>query len=306
MTSLSSTKPKHVVYKSWAGFLLKGERRWSSLTVNKNNHLDKATWLTSAVEVGSLVGTAQSYDGCGMSAGIEHQIAVLPQSMRQGGLWHLLTKIEEASEPNMPQSVTKLFSKIHLAGWYLDPRGVLRNNVTGAEVAGAEIRNEFTPNNGVVPTTGPAYDKALEWIEVWSDVFSDPRTFPTQIKQAKLGLLSLHKSVESEVYLKYCNIKDASVATLGRNISPELDVAMCFYHSFSVNAPSRARQVLVDVLSKNITSDKVFAKDLVKSLGTNTYASWKTRYTRTWTAAKNSNLFDSSLFLPQGIVPPVL
>jgi len=301
---------RRLQYKTFAGFVKKGDKQWLPSTVNKENHLNKATWLTSAVEVGSFFGTVQSYDGAAMSAGIEHQIAVLPRSMKQGGLWKLLMKIEEASEPNMSPAITKMFSMFRQVGWYLDPRGILRNTSDGTEVSGTEIRNEFTPLNGKVPDSKGAsalnkahYDKALQWIEIFSDVFSDPTTYPSQIKQAKLSLLELHKDLESRVYSKYCNIKDASVAITGRNITPELDLAMCVYHSYSVNAPSRGRKVLEEVLSKNLSVTE-FSKALVKALGTNTYGNWRARYIRTWSAAKNSDLYCDTLFLPGQIMPP--
>ena len=296
---------RRIEYKNFAGFVIRGDKQWLPSTVNKENHLDKATWLTSAVEVGSFFGTVQSYDGAAMSAGIEHQIAVLPKTMKQGGLWDLLMKIEESVESSTSPTITRMFNKFHEAGWYLDPRGILRNSNNGTEVSGNEIRNEFTPLNGKVPSSGPNYEKAHQWIEIFSNVFSDPTTYPAQIKQAKLGLLELHKALESRVYEKYCNVKDASVAREGKNITSELDLAMCVYHSYSVNAPSRGRQVLEEVLSKNLKVQD-FSKELVKALGTNTYANWKARYIRTWTAAKNSGLFCSSLFLPNSVMPPSL
>ncbi len=293
---------RRIVYKNWAGLVTKGTKQWLPASIDKKNHLDKATWLTSAVEVGAVFGTVQSYDGAAMSAGIEQKIAVLPKSLEQGSLWEFLTKIEEALEPSLPRSAMHLFSAIDQAGWYLDPRGILRDKNTGNKVPGQEIRNEFTPQNGVVPASGPLFDQASRWIGLFADLFSDPVTFPIQTRQAKLGLLNLHRAVESQVYKKYCGITDASVAICGKNISPELDLAMCIYHSFSVNAPSKARQTLELVFGKNL-SERSFCHELVKALGTSTYGNWKVRYTRTWSAAKNSGLFEDSLFTSQSVAP---
>lgn len=301
MTS-SSTSHKRITYKGFAGISIKGKTQWLPASVNNKNHLDKATWLTSAVEVGSVFGTVQSYDGAGISAGIEHQIAVLPKTMQQGGLWGFLNKLEDALEPNMPRTLVALFGRFDQVGWYLDPRGILRNKHTGSAVSGTEIRNEIAPVNGVVPESGPDYDKAVLWAKLFANAFGDPATFATQIKQAKLGLLHLHKKTESLVYSRYCNIADASVAVVGTNISEDLDLAMCIYHSYSVNAPTRARQLLEHILSKNL-SEKSFCYELIKAFGTSDFANWKQRYVRTWTAAKNSGLFKDSLFSVAGPAP---
>lgn len=301
----SPNKPRRVVYKSWAGFMLKGGIPWNAASIKKSSHLEKAAWLTSAVEVGATFGTVQSYDGAGMSAGLEHKIAVLPKTKQQGSLWPFLVKIEEALEPNLPRSIVALFSEFEKVGWFLDPRGILRDKHTGKIISGEEIRNEFSPPGGVVPESGPLHDKALRWIELFSAAFSEPATFGIQIKQAKLGLLNFHKDLESKVYEKYSSIDDASVAVVGFNISRELDLAMCIYHSYSVNAPTKARQVLKEVLERNL-SEVDFSKAIVRELGKNTFANWKQRYSRTWTAAKNSNLFDNDLFQENSVAPATL
>lgn len=296
-------KPKRITYKVWAGLMLKGSIPWTAAQIKSASHLEKAAWLTSAVEVGATFGTVQSYDGAGMSAGLEHKIAVLPKTLQQGSLWPFLSKLEEGLEPNLPRGLMHLFSEFEKVSWFIDPRGILRNKHSGKIISGEEIRNEFAPPGGVVPESGPLFEKAKRWIELFSEAFSEPATFPLQIKQAKLGLLNLHKDLESEVYERYCNIADASAAVVGFNISKELDLAMCIYHSYSVNAPTKARQVLKAVLDKNL-SEKNFSKEIIKEFATNSYANWKKRYLRTWTAAKNSNLFDDSLFLDSSIAPP--
>lgn len=293
------TKGRRVAYKKWAGITISGETKWQPSTVKKENHLDKATWLTSAVEGGAKFGTVQSYDGAGMSAGIEHQIAVLPRSLEQGDLWKLLSALEMAVPANNPNMVA-FKAAIDHTGWYIDTQCVLRHKHDGSVVGGAEIREEFAPPGGVVPESGPDFDKAMVWANLFNKLFEDPATFPIQIREAKNDLLNGCKDVESQVYSRYCHIQDASAAVLGKNISPELDIAMCVYHSFSVNAPSKARTVLQTVLAKNL-GPVDFAKELVKGLGTNDYANWQERYVRTRNEAKNSGLFDQGLFT--SIVP---
>lgn len=288
------TRARRVTYKKWAGISIRGNTKWEPSTVKKTNHLDKATWLTAAAEGGSMFGTVQSYDGAGISAGLEHQIAVLPRTLEQGGLWNQLRKLDESLPDTNPHWIA-LKNEFDKVGWVLDTRGVLRHKTTGTPVGGAEIRNEIAPVNGVVPESGPDFEKAVRWAEVFNDLYEDPATFNSQIRETKNGLLSLHKDTESQVYKRYCKIDDASVAEVGTNISPELDLAMCFYHSFSVNAPSKARGVLTEVLGRGL-GPVDFAKQLVKALGTNSYANWTVRYTRTRSLAQASGLFDTGLF----------
>lgn len=291
MTSL----PKHIKYKTWAGILVKGETKWEPSTVKPENHLEKATWLTSAVEGGAMFGTVQSYDGAGISAGLEHTIAVLPKSMEQGDLWKVLLKIDEGLPDTHPSwaAMKQMFDAV---GWYLDTKGVLRKKTTGAVVPAAEIRNEVAPVGGVVPETGPNFDQAVRWATVFNRLFEDPATFQIQIRVTKNNLLNSHKDLESRVYSRFGGLENASAAVVGGNLRPEIDLAMGFYHSFSVNAPTKARAVLSQTLDMPGLGAVDFSKALIRNLGTSTYGKWKERYTRTRTLAKTSGLFSQDLF----------
>jgi len=292
----TAPQPRRVTYKSWAGIKISGTREFSLL--DDQEHMLRAVWLTSSVEVGGKYGAVQGYDGCGMSAGLEHKIALYPKSMTQGSLWGLLANLPRYKS----KAVEALIGALENKGWYLDAgRGVLRYRNTGAPVAAADIREEFSPPGGVVPVSGPSFDKAVKWALLWHEAFSDPVTFREQIIQAKAGLLNSHKDLESKVYKKYCGLEDASAAELGKNISPELDLAMCVYHSFSVNAPSKARKVLEDALKTS--PEKDFCKKLISGLGKNDYANWKQRYKRTREILIKSDGFSKSLFGPDGIAP---
>lgn len=250
--------------------------------------MERAAWLTATIETGAKFGTVQSYDGAGMSAGIEHKIAIYPRTMEQGGLWGLLQKLPDAP------GVVALETALGQIGWYVDARGILRKRATGAAVPAVEIRAEFTPPNGTVPESGPEYQKAVRWAQLWSTAFSDRQTFRAQVNEAKRTLLLSHKDIESRVYKTFANLEDASAATT-LNISPELDLAMCFYHSFSVNAPTKARKVLEEAFD-GAPIESLFCQRVIRKLGTSTYGNWKARYLRTRTKAKNSGLWDASLF----------
>lgn len=281
--------PKRVTYKKWAGISLVSsgaQGEYNLYPGSSHSHLTKAMWLTAAIETGGKFGTVQSYDGAGISAGLEHKIAILPKSMEQGPLWKLLGKLPE--EPG----VLALKNALHAEGWYIDPRGDLRLQSSGALVRAEDIRNTFAPPNGVVPVSGPHYDEAVRWARLWSAAFSEIGTMNTQTQEAKKSLLLSHKDIESKVYKKYASLDDASAAT-SNNISQTLDLAMCIYHSFSVNAPTRARKVLQEVFDMNL-SESDFSKTLVNKLGTNTFANWKQRYTRTAAKVKSSNLWSQA------------
>lgn len=294
--------PRRVTYKSYAGITIRGAVKWQASSVNKINHLDKATWLTAALEGGSIFGTVQSYDGAGMSAGLEHCVAVLPKTMTQGSLWNTLKKMDEALPDTNPNWVA-MKNALNVAGWYLDTRGVLRSKLTGGEVSGAAIRDELSPISGLVPESGPAYDKAVRWAEIFNNLFEDPATFTCQIRITKNGLLNSHKEIESRVYSSYCKLEDASAAVLGVNISPELDLAMCIYHSFSVNAPGKARQVITEVFGRAL-GPVDFSKQLIRALATNSYGNWQERYIRTRNYCKDTDLWDDSLFATVAPVHP--
>lgn len=285
---------RHVVFRNWAGIAFAGEIKWEASSVDKKNHLNKATWLTAVVETGAKFGSINSYDGAGLSAGLEQTIALFPKTMEQGELWSVLAKFDEVLPDTNPNWVALKASLDH-AGWYLDSRGVLRNKGVGSLVGGTEIRHELSPPNGVVPDHGPDFLKAVLWAETFHNLLSDPATFQTQIRLTKNSLLLGNKVVESQVYRRYAQVEDASAAIVGVNIIPELDLAMCIYHSFSVNAPSKARSVLQTVLDRNLGPID-FSKAIVVALGNNTYANWKNRYTRTRAEAHKSGLFDESLF----------
>jgi hypothetical protein len=279
--------PKRLTYKNWAGISIVGTVDWAPPT-KSTEHMERAAWLTAAIETGAKFGTVQSYDGAAMSAGIEHKIAIYPRSMEQGSLWSLLQKLPAASP-----AVNNLLSAIKQVGWYIDPRGIVRKTATGAAVSAAEIREEFTPKAGVVPTSGANYDKAVRWAQLWSAAFADPATHRPQIEEAKRSLLLSHKALESRAYKAFANLDDGSAGTT-TNLSEHLDLAMCFYHSFSVNAPTKARKCLEEALT-DAPEEKYFCRKLIRLLGTSTYGNWKQRYTRTRASALKSGLWTASV-----------
>jgi hypothetical protein len=298
---------KHRVWKEFSGCLINTE---STVYPNPNskNHMDRAVYLTSLVEVGAKFGLINSYDGAGMSAGLEHKIAVYPKNLSaQGSLWGLLNDIRSAVPLDDCAPLKELLDAFKRVGWTLDSAGVLRDSKTGVRVHGEVIRNELTPPGGKVPKTGPNWEKAKQWAVLFNKVFNHPATFHSQVEAAKKGLLLSNKAVESDAYKKITGVSNPSVLIVGENITPEQDLAWCVYHSHSVNGPAPAR----DCLRLSIPStSKDWGKRFLKIIGSRSYGKWKdtkdgnNRYDRTRVLAMGSGLWDASLFSgPNAIMP---
>lgn len=300
------TTPKYVKYKSYSGFLIR-DNCTPYVKPQTLNHLDRAVYLTSLVEVGGKFGLVQSYDGAGMSAGLEHKIAVLPRTLSQGSLWGMLNDIRAAVPLNTCPPLEKLLNAFKKLNWTLDSVGVLRDSQTGSEVSGKIIRNEFTPMDGKVPAQGPMHDKARDWIIMFHELFNHPATFHVQIESAKKYLLLSNKKREIEAYRAICGVQNPSVLKVNSGINQEQDLAMCVYHSHSVNGPAPAKSCLDE---SRPNTDKDWPKRLIRLLGTRKYGSWKdtidgnNRYDRTRLLAMKSDLWNESLFVgPNAIMP---
>lgn len=298
--------PKFVKYKSYSGFLIRDNCTPYSKPETLN-HMDRALYLTSLVEVGGKFGLVQSYDGAAMSAGIEHKIAVLPRTLDQGSLWEMLNDIRVGVPLSSCPPLEKLLNAFKKVGWTLDSAGVLRDSQTGSKITGRAIRNEFTPIDGKVPEQGSFNDKARDWIILFHELFNHPATFHVQIESAKKFLLLSNKVIETEAYKAIRGVQNPSILVVNQNMTEEQDLAMCVYHSHSVNAPRPARDCLT--LSKP-TNLKDWPKRFLRILGTKSYGAWKdtvdgnNRYDRTRLLAMKSDLWSERLFVgPNAIMP---
>lgn len=297
---------KWVKYKSFSGCVIRDN---STIYPNPNSiyTLDRAVYLTSLLETGGRFGLVQNYDGAAMSAGLEHNVSVLPKTMEQGGLFPALNFIRMAVPESACPPLTSLLVAFKAAGWVLDAAGVLRDYKTGQEVSGQAIRNEFTPDNGTVPEAGPKWEQAKRWALLYNALFNHPATFHTQIESAKRGLLLGNKAGEIAAYKAICGVEYPGILMVNVNLTPEQDLAMCVYHSHSVNAPSIARSCLIESKPDNTPG---WSKRLVRILGTKSYGNWKdttdgsSRYDRTRTYAKNSGMWAPELFTGDNAIMP--
>lgn len=274
-------------------------------------HMDRAVWLTSQCEAPSF-GTVQSYDGAAMSGGLLHNVAVLPATVSQGDLFGLIAKIFEYTEasrmPSVP--VSNLRASFQAKGWAVAKDGALRD-AAGAKVPGLAIREEFTPHEGQVPQQGPLYDQALRWANLFHDVFSDPRTKRAQIDYAALWMARGKSTLEMSAYQKYVPALDSPIHLPSASLPASVDLAMCVYHSFSVNAPGPAADCLQRVMDAKVADADKFASALIRRLGTREFGKWTDkpgdgddRYDRTRKAVWSSGLWDTNLahqLMPQDL-----
>ena len=297
---------KHRTWKTYSGCLI-NDNFTLYPNPNTNNHLDRALYLTSLVEVGGKFGLVQSYDGAGMSAGLEQKIAIYPKSLAQGSLWQMLLELKVAVKESDCPPLKNIIKALSDTGWFLDNAGILRHRKNGSEVTGSEIRNEFTPPDGKTPSSGSDWEKAKHWAILFNELFNHPATFDIQIMSAKKSLLLSNKASEYTAYKATTGVENPSILVVGENITVEQDLAMCVYHAHSVNGPVPAKDCLKASRPDNSTG---WAKRLIRLLGTKKFGSWadtsdgRNRYDRTRIVAKTSGLWDESLFIgPDAIMP---
>lgn len=306
-------------FKSYAGSMIKGTVEYPPPVGDQALfHVERAFWLTSKVETGALFGSVMSYDGTGMTAGLDQHIAVYPRELAtpddgnalddQGTLWKLLKRIEIV--PEKIGALEVLWSNFRNAGWYLAQDGVLRYLSNGEPVKGRDIRDQFTPKNGK-PTTKEQKEEAKRWALLFYNLFSSAYTFKAQIEYGKEHLVKRTNRREIKVGGKLCTVSsfygaELTSLKLGDAWTEEKDLAMCMYQSHSVNAPAIANKALAKVFGK---AD--WPKTLIKLLGTSAYGRWDDnikygRYQRTRTAAKTSGLWSTSLFDGKVAIMPTL
>jgi hypothetical protein len=259
--------------------------------------MDRAYFLTAQLE-SPTYGSVQSYDGAGLSAGPLHHVAVYPRNLGQGSLFELLGRMELGQAPT--PSMLALISAYRTRGWAVTAAGTLVDVKTGKPVPGKTIVEEFAPNGNVVPKQGPFWERAKRWAYLHHVVFSDPVYFATQKAFAIDWLVSGQKTTE-DIFYKKKNVRTLEVE---KDLTPAEDLALCVYHAFSANAPGPAQEILYATLQEK-RGPKEFPKALIERFSRSSYGNWKTRYTRTRTAAVNSGLWPLSLFAGRGTIYPL-
>lgn len=304
-------------------------------------HVGRAYWLTGQVETGNKMGSIMMADGTGFTIGIDQHIAVYPKELAsedfnaaddQGSAWLLLTAIEVAHGP-----ISRLWKSLEREGWYIAPDGSLRwigngkakvsnrwvEYQGGDLVHGAVIRDTITPKGGVVVKDSREWETAKKWAELFHFLTAHESTWVIQrqfginhlihrVRTRKLRLAEHRRksTMQQAVY------GDADIGNihLRTTLGVELDLALCVFHSYTVNAPSVAFKILERSIITtgwhpiNIGKEAYtipFAKDLLRRIKMSKYGRWDKRWVRTRKAAMDVGWWPDELFKrPTGLMTP--
>jgi len=272
---------KRITFGKYAGFGIKGVEKFAAPLPYSKDHVDfdpavsRALWLTAMVETGGKFGSVQSYDGAGMTAGLHQEILVYPRSMRRQG-----PLARSCHEVIACVPTCGLLRALEHEGWKATPRGVIRSE-TDALVRPTLLRAVRCGLRGVAPVSGQQRDVAQRWVELWHDLYADPRTFDTQIAQGLGRIAARGKRIGYE-YPDGDNELD--------------DLAFAVYWSYDVNGPSLARKKLKKAGGNPIR--------LIRSFTRSSYGRWATkRYDRMRRHAKDSKLWSSHFFARNDVLP---
>lgn len=306
-------KISHVTYKEFSGPKVTGSVPYTHSRTAA--HWERAFNVTTGVEsgFGAGFGSVNCYDGCGVTAGLHQAILTYPKALAnenwmaeddQGSLVQLLRLFEFL--PSFSE-FEKLKYEFKLQGWYIAPDNKIRYSIgkavqignklvrvnPGDVVFGADLRNTITPIAGKVPNSGPLWAQACQWATLFHNVFSNPVTFPVQIKFGIDHSIHLAKTMKLNNGLSISQfVYGSSDAQEPFQDVPELDLAMMLFWCNGINAPAIAKKCLQQAVdqSKFIGyakgNKKEFGKVLLRILGTTKYGRWDNdipggRYQRT-------------------------
>lgn len=321
-----------VTFNSYSGPRILGTEDF--LLAPKAGHWERVLWLTSMVESGGRFGAITMYDGTAVTAGLHQAVAVYPRELAdedfnarddQGSFFQLLRLLQSLSD--FPE-LQHLLERFRARGWTLSRDGTLRYLVAGKTqvrgrnktvaagdlVYGYEIREEFTPNQGAVPSTGAPWNQSKAWALDFQKVFSHPSSFRAQIE---FGAQHFEKVARNKIIHTTQHSKSIERWLYGGNLdnfhstSPAYDLALAVFWSHSVNAPTVAYKLLADAIvavDPGTDPDK-FAATLLRLLGQKRYGRWhfsetNGRWQRTRQNARKVWL--SSLFSNDGVMPQTL
>jgi len=307
------------------------------------SHAGRAYWLTGQAETGNKMGSIMMADGTAFTIGRDQHIAVYPKELAsedfnaaddQGGAWLLLAAIEVAHGP-----IRQLWEALEAEDWYVAPDGSLRwiengrakvrnrwlKHQGGDLVHGAVIRNVITPKNGVVGK-GSEWETAKKWAKLFHFLTAHESTW---LLQQRFGINHLTHRVRTnkfrladhrrKVTMQQAVYGDVDISNihLRTTLGEELDMALCVFHSYTVNAPSVAFKLLAKAINAEGYKPKLgdpradplerrnFAVTLLRMIKEKKYGRWDKRWKRTRKAAMDVGWWDETLFkAPSGVMTP--
>jgi len=291
---------KRIEFRRFAGVRIRGS---VPIETPEPHHFSRAEWLTAQVESGGMYGTVISYDGTGATAGLHQCVAVYPSSLGQGPLWPLIVDCIRGGGDGI-----EIENLLGARRWRLTAAGKVVNKA-GAVVSGRAIRDQLTGSPvGLMPHAGPGRDRAERWAEALHRFFVRKTTFETQRRWGIDHIQStVRRSLRFSVRFPDETIED-KIYSNPYVMTPELDLAMAVYLSYTVNAPSAAHKRFcraVDRVDPKEDSNG-FARFLMRKIGRSKYARWGAhhengRYQRTRRFAKR--IYSPELFEPGGLMP---
>jgi hypothetical protein len=306
---------KHLTYGRYAGILVDGGPPAKPVS---GSHMNRAVSLAMALE-GPSWGTVQSYDGCGISGGPFHFVALYPASMGQGPLWKLMRHLEIAAtqSPKLAAQYRVVTDRLKAIGYYIATDGTLRYTTDGALVPGKMIREVFTPPSGTVPATGSDRKAAEDWAKCFHELFCEGQSAQRDFCIAYL--IEGQRQAENAAYVKAIGAPVVDVKVVGVRsypindestepaamVTPDFDFAMCAYHAYSVNAPGPAVKCLTRAMSAlGPGTQDLFAKKLIQNFRATQYGNWDKRYARTRVKAKEMGFWPETFFTgPTALMP---
>jgi hypothetical protein len=275
-------------------------------TINDSHRL-RCLYLTSMVESGGSYGSIMMADGTGCTASLEQLVAVYPRDLKnQGSLFKLLSRIGNIF-PSVEAMGNKLLITQRLVekGWFIDSEGTLREVKTKNPVSPVDIRNEFTPPNGIVPSSGPEWEKCKSWALAFHELFTHPGTFALQ---KEYGLEQMHLYADSIRPTGNSTIQECVYHGKYEEENPfgdlwTTDLAMAMFWNCKVNAPSKAKEYLGKALAKYYSKDPRFGAYFLNLIRNTKYAKWSTnRYDRSREYAMK--VWPANLFFGQTAIMP--
>jgi hypothetical protein len=219
--------------------------------------------------------------------------------------------------------IVNLIEEMNHFGLFLSEEGKVRIPSTGKYASGEKLLEFFGTPKGVLEASGEGRQRAERLINLFHKMFSNERTFGIQhvygrehfIKSAERSKLRFSNIPRTRCLtvekLVYEGLLGKSITTAhSSDMDPELNLAMCMYWSYSVNAPGMALKIIskvVDSIDRRKPDwGSTFAKLLVFKLGTSSYGRWDDdikggRYQRT--RSELMKFFKSELFIPGAIMP---
>ena len=338
-----------IVYKKikdYSGFIVYGDQCFERL--NNSSHFERAVQLTAIVETGDRRGSIMAADGTAVTAGRCQHVLVYPRELScedfdptddQGSLAELLCIMVREIDDN--SIILPLIEAFRDAGFVCDGdriRHISEGQVTvegktipykeNQVVNGSILRTKLTAEFGKVPKGGKIHSKARKWVELFHDLFAHS---DTQEIQTRFEVESLKKRIEktrvalspkrrpiSLTEIFYQGSSDFVFVWENGNtgLSPELDLALCVFHSHSVNAPSKARRELQHVIQNQgmipqdfgTYKEVRFARALLKHLAGVNYGRWNEqisggRWARTRKAAMSMECWPKEFFLSRELMP---